>query len=179
MRFVETPLKGAYVVELDCIEDERGFFARCFCAGEFAQHGLDGMVAQCNVSFNRNAGTLRGLHFQIEPHAEAKLVRCTLGAIYDVIVDLRPESTTRYRWFAVELSAQSHTMLFVPKGFAHGFQTLMEASEVFYQMSECYHRESARGVRWDDPKMGITWPIRNPILSDKDRNFPLLDEGDA
>jgi len=176
MRFIETPLKGAYIVELDFIEDERGFFARCFCTDEFAEHGLDGMVAQCNVSINRKAGTLRGLHFQIEPHAEAKLVRCTLGAIYDVMVDLRLESTTRYRWFAMELSAQNHAMLFVPKGFAHGFQTLIDDSEVFYQMSDCYHPESARGVRWDDPKLGITWPIRNPILSDKDRTFPLLDE---
>lgn len=177
MKFVSTSLAGAFLVELQPIEDERGFFARSFCTDEFKQHGLDHRVAQCNVSFNREAGTLRGLHFQTAPHEEAKLVRCTAGVVFDVIVDLRQGSPTRYQWFGCELTARNRRAMFVPAGFAHGFQTLEDESEVFYLMSETYHPESARGLRWDDPRIGIAWPRSDPVLSDKDRSYPLL--GDA
>ena len=131
-------------------------------------------MAQCNVSFNRKRGTLRGLHYQAEPHAEAKLVRCTRGAVWDVIVDLRDKSATRHLWFSVELKAGNHRALYVPRGFAHGFQTLADGSEVLYQMSEFYHPESARGLRWDDPVLGIRWPVPDPIISPRDRAYPLL-----
>ena len=154
--------------------DERGFFARSYCAQEFSSHGLESRIVQCNISFNRRAGTLRGLHYQAEPHREAKLVRCTMGAIYDVIVDIRPESPTYLQWFALDLNADNRCMLFVPPGFAHGFQTLRDGSEVFYQMSEFYHPGSARGLRWDDPRLAIRWPLPEPILSERDRSFPLL-----
>ena len=139
MNFIETPLAGAFVIDLALIEDERGFFARSYCEREMAAHGIDARVAQCNVSFNRMAGTLRGMHVQIAPHEEAKLVRCTMGAIYDVIVDLRPESVSFKRWYAVELTAQNRRMLFIPTRVAHGFQTLEDNTEVFYQMSEFYY----------------------------------------
>ena len=175
MKFLETPCAGLYVVEPVPIGDDRGFFARSFCAREFAAHGLDSSVAQCNISFNQKAGTLRGLHFQTEPHEEAKLVRCTRGAIYDVVVDLRPDSSTYRRWYAAGLTSENRRMLFIPSGFAHGFQTLVDDSEVFYQMSEFYHPESGRGVRWDDPALAIEWPLANPIMSEKDRIHPLLD----
>jgi dTDP-4-dehydrorhamnose 3,5-epimerase len=156
--FTETRLSGAFVIEPERIEDERGFFARTWCKREFREHGLNSDLVQCNVSFNRRAGTIRGMHYQAEPHEEAKLVRCTMGAIYDVIVDLRPESSTFREWVAVELTADNLKMLYVPEGFAHGFQTLVDESEVFYQMSETYVAELARGVRWDDPGIGIEWP---------------------
>lgn len=169
-----TPLDGAFVIEPELISDDRGFFARSFCQNEFRVHGLDTAAAQCNISFNRKRGTLRGLHFQAKPHEEAKLVRCTRGAIWDVIVDLREGSLTRYRWFSAELSADNHRSLYVPAGFAHGFQTLVDDSEVLYQMSEFYHPESARGLRWDDPVLGITWPYADPVLSLRDRSYPLL-----
>lgn len=174
MRFEKTPLDGAFIVELDLFEDERGFFARSFCRNEFQDRGLDPAVAQCNVSFNRKRGTLRGLHYQAMPHEEAKLVRCTRGAIWDVIVDVREDSATRYRWFSVELNAENHRGLYVPRGFAHGFQTLADDSEVFYQMSEFYHPEAARGLRWDDPRIGIDWPIGNPVISPRDLSYPLI-----
>lgn len=174
MKFSETPLAGAYTIDLDRIEDERGFFARSYCAREFATLGLDDGVVQCNVSFNCRAGTLRGMHFQAEPYGEAKLVRCTLGRILDVIVDIRPDSPTRGRWFAAELSAENRRMLFIPRGFAHGFQTLADNSEVFYQMSAFYEPSAARGLRWDDPALAIDWPIAEPIVSEKDRGYPLL-----
>jgi len=176
MRFVRTPLEGAYIVELDLIEDERGFFARSYCADEFRQHGLDSNIAQCNVSFNRKAGTLRGMHFQIEPHAESRLVRCTMGSIFDVIVDIRETSPTRYQWFGNELTSENRLGLFVPAGFAHGFQTLTDNCEVTYQMSASYHQASTRGLRWDDPKFGIRWPLAEPIMSERDRGFVLLSE---
>jgi dTDP-4-dehydrorhamnose 3,5-epimerase len=175
LKFHKTPLAGAYLIELELVEDSRGFFARSFCVDEFARHGLDATVKQCNVSFNKVAGTLRGLHYQIAPHEEAKLVRCTMGAIYDVILDLRRESETRGRWFQIELTAENRKALFIPKGFAHGFQTLSGNSEVLYQMSESYHPECARGVRWDDPAFEIRWPLADPILSDRDRTYPLFD----
>lgn len=174
MKFVETPLAGAYTIDLDRIEDERGFFARSFCAREFAALNLDEAIVQCNVSFNHRAGTLRGMHYQAEPHSEAKLVRCTMGRILDVIVDIRPDSSTRGRCFSVELSAQNHRMLFIPRGFAHGFQTLVDNSEVFYQMSALYEPSAARGLRWDDPVLAIAWPITEPIVSEKDRAYPLM-----
>ncbi len=174
MKFLKTPLAGLYVVELDTLNDDRGFFARSFCAHEFEAVGLDSRVAQCNVSFNKRAGTLRGLHFQAPPHEEAKLVRCTQGAIYDVAVDIRRDSPTYGRWHAVELSAENWRMLFIPRGFAHGFQTLVNDSEIFYLMFEFYHPQSARGLRWDDPALAIPWPIANPIISDNDRVHPVL-----
>ena len=174
MRFEPTLLAGAFVVELEPIEDERGFFARSFCQDEFRAHGLDPVVAQCNVSLNRSRGTLRGLHYQAPPHEEAKLVRCTRGAIWDVIVDLRDGSATQRKSFSTELTADNRRALYVPRGFAHGFQTLADDSEVLYQMSEFYHAGSSRGLRWDDPLLEIRWPIANPVVSARDRAYPLL-----
>lgn len=175
MKFVPTPLPGAMVLDLERREDERGFFARSFCQHEFAAHGLDTAVAQCNVSFNRRRGTLRGMHWQVEPHGEAKLVRVTRGALWDVIVDLRPGSAAYCRWFGVELTAENHRALYIPAGFAHGFQTLTDDVEVFYQMSAFYVPEAQRGVRWDDPAFGIEWPIRPPFLSERDAAYPDFD----
>ncbi len=174
MKFVPTPLTGAFVVELEPIEDERGFFARSFCQNEFRARGLDPVVAQCNVSLNRNRGTLRGLHYQAPPHEEAKLVRCIRGAIWDVIVDLREGLPTRWKSFSTELTADNRRALYVPRGFAHGFQTLADDSEVLYQISEFYHPESSRGLRWDDPALGIRWPLPEPVVSARDRAYPLL-----
>jgi dTDP-4-dehydrorhamnose 3,5-epimerase len=174
LKFLPTPLAGAYLIELEQLDDERGFFARSFCQNEFKAHGLDPVVAQCNVSFNRKRGTLRGLHYQAEPHAEAKLVRCTRGAIWDVIVDLRKASPTARKWHAVELTAENRRALYMPAGFAHGFQTLADDTEVLYQMSEFYHHESARGVRWNDPAFGIAWPLADPILSKKDESYAFV-----
>ena len=175
MKFTPTPLAGAYLIELEQLEDERGFFARSFCQNEFKARGLDPVVAQCNVSFNRQRGTLRGLHYQAEPHAEAKLVRCTRGAVWDVIVDLRKGSPTARKWHSVELTAENRRALYIPAGFAHGFQTLADDTEVLYQMSEFYHPELARGVRWDDRTLAIRWPITQAIISSRDRAFPTLD----
>jgi dTDP-4-dehydrorhamnose 3,5-epimerase len=172
VRLTETPLAGAFVIELDLLRDERGFFARTFDADEFRQHDLEPAVAQCNTSFNERAGTLRGMHYQADPDGECKLVRCTRGAIYDVIVDLRSGSETYCRWFAVELSPDNGRMLYVPKGLAHGFQTLADGSEVAYQMSHVYVPEQARGVRWDDPAFGIEWPEAERTISDRDRAYP-------
>jgi len=174
LKFVSTPLDGAYLVRPELIEDERGFFARSFCAEEFGAQGLARAVSQCNISWNRKRGTLRGLHYQARPHAEAKIVRCTRGSIWDVIVDLRPHSATRHRWHAVELNADNRLALYVPEDFAHGFQTLADDTEVLYQMSESHHPDSARGLRWDDPRLKIAWPLPNPILSERDRSYPLL-----
>ncbi|HEY6863573.1 MAG TPA: dTDP-4-dehydrorhamnose 3,5-epimerase [Burkholderiales bacterium] len=174
MKFVATPLAGAFVVELEELADERGFFARSFCRDEFARHGLEPAVAQCNVSYNAQRGTLRGLHYQAEPHPEAKLVRCTRGAVWDVAVDLRPGSPTLHRWFALELTADNRRALYVPAGFAHGFQSLTDSSEVLYQMSESYRAELARGVRWDDPRLAIPWPVAPAIVSERDRALPLV-----
>lgn len=176
MIFRETPLVGAYLIEPERLGDERGFFARCWCAEEFARHGLQSAFAQCSVSWNRRAGTLRGLHFQRAPHAETKLVRVTRGSVFDVIVDLRPASPTRYRWFGAELDAASGVMMYVPEGFAHGFQTLEDDTEVFYQISVPYHAASAAGLRWDDPALKIAWPRAGVrIISDRDLAFPLLE----
>jgi dTDP-4-dehydrorhamnose 3,5-epimerase len=169
MKFARTQLEGALVIDIERLEDERGFFARSWCEREFREHGLNPRLAQCSISFNRQRGTLRGMHFQAAPHEEAKIVRCTGGAIYDVIIDLRPGSPTFTRWIGVELSAENRRMLYVPEGCAHGFQTLIDDSEVFYQISEFYAPESARGVRWNDPRFGITWPLEVAAMSDKDR----------
>lgn len=172
IKFLPTRLHGAYVIEIEKLEDERGFFARTFCRDEFAAHGLRTTFVQCNVSFNASKGTLRGLHFQVRPHEEAKLVRCTRGSIYDVIVDIRKESATYRQWVGVELTADTGRMIYVPQGFAHGFQTLEDDSEVFYQISEMHHPESARGLRWNDPAFGITWPLEHPIASARDAAYP-------
>lgn len=172
MLFTETHLKGAYLIDVERRQDERGFFGRSWCRDEFEAHGLESQVAQCNISFNEKRGTLRGLHYQMAPYEEAKLVRCTMGAIYDVIIDLRPDSVTLSDWLAVELTAENRRALYVPKGFAHGFQTLSDKTEVFYQMSEVYHPKAARGVRWDDPTFRIEWPIQTSIISEKDRQHP-------
>jgi dTDP-4-dehydrorhamnose 3,5-epimerase len=172
VRFAETELAGAYLIDIDKMEDERGFFARTFCHDEFAAHGLRPVFVQCNVSFNTRRGTLRGLHLQHAPHEEAKLVRCARGAIYDVIVDLRINSPTHGRWIAEELTADNGRMLYIPEGCAHGFQTLEDNSEVFYQMSEAYHPESVGGLRWSDPAFAIRWPLANPIVSQRDATYP-------
>lgn len=171
MIFTETPLKGAYVIDPERLADERGFFARTWCRREFEAHGLDTAFAQCSVSFNRKMGTLRGMHYQAAPHAEQKLVRCTAGIIYDVIVDLRPGSETFRNWFAVELSADNRRMLYIPEGLAHGFLTLADDTEVFYQISEYYVQESARGVRWNDPAFAISWPVHPRIVSQRDSTY--------
>jgi dTDP-4-dehydrorhamnose 3,5-epimerase len=175
MIFTETPLVGAFVVEPERIADERGFFARTWCVNEFAARGLETRLVQCNVSYNARRGTLRGMHFQAAPHEEVKLVRCTAGAIYDVIVDLRPGSPTRHQWFGVELTAANRLALYIPAGFAHGFQTLEDESEVFYQMAEFYHPESARGVRYDDPAFGIAWPLPVSVIGVRDAAYRLLE----
>jgi dTDP-4-dehydrorhamnose 3,5-epimerase len=177
--FTPTSLPGAFVVELERREDERGFFARSFCRREFEAAGLDPCVTQCNVSFNRRRGTLRGLHWQAAPHGEAKLVRVTRGALWDVIVDLRTGSATFGRWFGFELTADNRRALYIPVGMAHGFQTLQDDVEVFYQMSAYYVAEAQRGVRWDDPAFGVDWPIRPPVLSERDATYPDFTPGKA
>lgn len=172
MRFVATRLKGAYLIEPEIRADERGFFARAFCRREFLAHGLNPELVQCNLSFNPASGTLRGMHYQRAPHTEAKLVRCTAGAICDVILDLRPGSPTFTQWAAVELSAGNRRLLYVPEGFAHGYQTLTEGAEVFYQVSAFYHPGSEGGVRWDDPAFKIEWPLPVSSISAKDASYP-------
>jgi dTDP-4-dehydrorhamnose 3,5-epimerase len=176
MRFSELELAGVYLVEPEPITDSRGFFARTWCADEFAEHGLETVVAQCNVSFNTHRGTIRGLHYQIEPMGEAKLVRCTAGAVLDVAVDVREDSPSRYRWLAVELTAEKRNALYIPAGFAHGLQTLSDGAEVFYQMFERYSPDHSRGLRWDDPRLAIEWPLADPIVSDRDRSFDLISD---
>ena len=171
MIFTETKLKGAFIVDIELHEDNRGFFARSWCENEFTDQGLLSRLAQCNISFNKKRGTLRGMHFQAAPFEEAKLVRCTMGSIYDVIIDLRPQSMTFKQWFGLELTEKNHRAIFVPTGFAHGFQTLKDNCEVFYQMSEFYHPESARGVRWNDPAFGIDWPVDIKTVSPRDQGY--------
>jgi dTDP-4-dehydrorhamnose 3,5-epimerase len=171
--FTPTPLSGAFVVELEPIEDERGWFARSFDDELFQEVGLAQVFRQGNVSWNARAGTLRGMHYQVEPFAEAKLIRCTRGAIHDVIVDLRPASATYCRWFAVELTPENGRQLYAPEGMAHGFQTLVDGSEVIYQMSQVYSPQHARGVRWDDPAFGVGWPdAPKRSMSDRDLSYP-------
>lgn len=175
MIFEQTPLDGAYLIDLEKYEDERGFFARTFCRREFEDHGLETNMVQSNVSFSARRGTLRGMHFQEEPHAEAKLVRCTRGGLFDVIVDLRPWSATFTDWFGLELSASNYRMMYVPEGFAHGFITLAANTEVTYQVSAFYAPEAENGFRYDDPAIGIHWPIPVEVVSEKDTAWPALE----
>jgi dTDP-4-dehydrorhamnose 3,5-epimerase len=172
MRFEETPLKGAFIIDLEKSTDERGYFARSFCAKEFGERNLCSNFVQSNVSFNLKRGTVRGMHLQVAPRAEAKLIRCTRGAIHDVIVDLRPSSPTFRQTCAVDLTEGNSRSLYVPEGFAHGFQTLADETEVSYLMSEVYSAEHARGFRWNDPQFKIRFPLEISLISDKDRNYP-------
>lgn len=202
MIFIETPLKGAYIIELESIEDSRGFFARTFCSREFKAHGLKPDFVQCNLSYNKKKGTLRGMHYQVAPYEETKLVSCVKGSIYDVIIDLRPDSSTYCQWFSVILTPPTTTLkarkelihsfthlpihpsthppihpstahcLYIPEGFAHGFITLEDDTEVFYQMGEFYHPEAARGIRYNDPRFNIQWPIEVEVISEKDKTYP-------
>jgi dTDP-4-dehydrorhamnose 3,5-epimerase len=173
MIFTETELPGAYVLDLERREDDRGFFARAWCANELGDLGLETRIVQANVSFNRQKGTLRGMHMQVAPHAEVKVIRATRGSVLDVIVDLRPDSPTYRRWTGVELSAENGRALYVPEGFAHGYQTLEDDTETFYLVSAFYAPDAERGVRWDDPAFGIEWPDpAGAILSEKDATWP-------
>ncbi len=172
MQFHTTKLKGACIIELDELRDERGFFARAWCSKEFEAQGLNPRIVQANLSFNEKKGTLRGMHYQVAPFAESKLIRCTRGALYDVIVDLRPGSETYRDWIGVELSAANHRLLYVPEGFAHGFQTLEDGTEAFYQVSEFYTPGAEQGLRYDDPAFGIEWPYPVSVISEKDASWP-------
>jgi dTDP-4-dehydrorhamnose 3,5-epimerase len=171
MKFTPTKIPGAYLIEIQPITDERGCFARTFCADEFQQHGLNFNFVQCNVSFTSQQGTIRGMHYQISPHTETKLVRCTRGEIYDVILDLRPGSPTFKQWVAAELTADNHQMFYIPSGCAHGFQTLVDDTEVFYQMSEVYQAAAATGVRWNDPAFGIEMPLAVSSINERDQIY--------
>jgi dTDP-4-dehydrorhamnose 3,5-epimerase len=176
MKFTETKLKGAFIIDINKLEDDRGFFGRSFCQREFENFGLNTNVVQTNVSYNKKKGTLRGLHVQLPPHGETKLVRCTRGALYDVIVDLRKESPTFKQWIGVELTADNYRLLYVPEGFAHSFITLEDNTEAVYQVTEFYTPIAERGYRWDDPAFNIQWPISPVVISEKDRNHPLFSE---
>lgn len=167
----ETELKGAFIVELERREDRRGFFALSWSQKEFESLGLSSLLVECNISFNSKKGTLRGMHFQVAPYAQAKLVRCTSGSVYDVIIDLREDSPTFKQWSAVELTAENHKALYVPEGFAHGFQTLEDRTEILYQMSEIYAPECSRGIRWNDPLFSVEWPPAERIIIDRDNSF--------
>lgn len=171
MIFLETKLKDAYIIESERLNDERGFFARTWCQREFIKRGINSKLVQCNISFNKKKGTLRGMHYQICPHEEAKLVRCTMGAIYDVIIDLRQDSKTFKQWISVNLTEENRTMLYIPEGFAHGFLTLTDNTEVFYQMAEFFAPEYAKGVRWNDPAFAINWPEKVVVISKRDEQY--------
>lgn len=172
MNFQPTPLSGAFVIDLELFRDDRGFFCYSFDRSKFQSLGLPTQIVQSNISFNHKTGTLRGMHFQVEPMAQAKLVRCTAGAVYDVIVDLRPDSPTHRQWFAAELSAENHRALYIPAGLAHGFQTLADGSEVLYDMFQPYAPEAARGVRYDDPAFAVRWPLDVSVISQRDATYP-------
>jgi len=174
MKFSQAPLPGIWTIDLELREDERGFLARTFCENEFAAHGLNTRWPQCNLTLTRKRGMVRGLHYQAEPKPEIKLIRCASGAVFDVVVDVRRESSSFGRWEAFELTAQNRRLLYVPGGFAHGFQCLSDNCELFYQMSEFYVPELARGLRWNDPQVGIRWPIAEAKLSERDQGLPLL-----
>ena len=176
MIFTAAPLSGAYLIDMEPLADERGFFARAFCVEEFAARGLAPPLHQFSVSCNAKRGTLRGLHFQAAPHGEDKVIRCTRGAMFDVIVDIRPESPTARQWFGTELTAQNHRSVYVPRGFAHGFISLADDTEVFYMISVPFAPGSGRGLRWNDPALAIRWPISPTVISARDAEFPLLDE---
>ena len=172
MRFTATPIQGVYVIDLEPVEDHRGFFARTYCDDEFRARGLETHFAQASIAFTARRGTLRGMHYQREPYGEVKLVRCTRGAVYDAVIDLRPHSATFRQWFAVELTADNRRMLYVPAGFAHGYQTLQDDTEISYQMSTPYHPEAAAGVRWNDPAFGVSWPIDVTVIAERDAAYP-------
>lgn len=172
MKYTETPIGGVLLIELEPVEDERGFFARTYCEAEFRSRGLETRIAQSSMAWNARKGTLRGMHYQRDPYAEVKLVRCTNGGIFDVVVDLRPESPTFRRWFGSELNAANRRMIYIPNGIAHGYQTLQEETEISYQMSSPYRPEAAAGVRWDDPAFGIDWPLQVAAISERDRCYP-------
>jgi dTDP-4-dehydrorhamnose 3,5-epimerase len=174
VKFLETPLENVFVIQLEPVDDERGSFARVWCREEFEASGLETSLAQANVSFNRRRGTLRGLHYQIAPREETKVVRCTRGALWDVAVDVRPDSPTYLNWFGLELTPDNGTMLYVPRGCAHGYVTLIDATEAFYLTSAPYAAEFERGVRWDDPAFSIEWPVAPLVISDKDASWPSL-----
>lgn len=172
MLFLKTKLPGVFEIHIESKPDERGFFARTWCQKEFQSQGLNDTLVQCSLSFNKRKGTLRGMHYQAAPYAEAKLVRCNKGAIYDVVLDLRPDSPTFKDWIAIVLTADKRNMIYVPEECAHGFLTLEEESEVTYQISEFYNAESARGVRWNDPAFNIRWPEKVQVISERDRTHP-------
>ena len=176
MIFTETKLKGAFIIDLDRREDTRGFFARAFCQNEFKAHGLKPVIAQANTAFNLKKGTVRGMHFQFPPAAETKLVRCTRGAILDIIVDLRPESATFLQWIAVELNEDNQRALYVPERFAHGYQTLRDNTDTTYRVSEFYTPEAEGGLPYNDPRLDIKWPMPPTVISEKDQKFPLFDQ---
>jgi len=171
MEFLKTKLPGVFEIQIEAKPDERGFFARTWCQNEFESQGLAGKLVQCSLSFNKRKGTLRGMHYQIAPHEETKVVRCTQGAVYDVVLDLRPGSPAFKNWTGVELTAEKRNMIYVPQGCAHGFLTLEDRCEVIYQMSEFQYAESSRGVRWDDPAFQIEWPTEVEVISERDRNY--------
>ena len=172
MIFTETELKGAYIIDIKKLEDERGFFGRSFCRREMEEHGLNGNIVQTNTSLSLKKGTLRGMHFQIEPHQEAKLIRCVRGSIYDVIIDLRPDSSTFGRWTGTELTAENYRMLYIPEGFAQGFLSLTDNVEVYYDVTTYYTPSAEKGIRWNDRAFGIKWPFEPLVVSEKDRNHP-------
>ena len=174
MRFTATQIPGTFTIEAEDQADERGFFARVFCREEFARHGLNQNVAQCSISFSKLRGTLRGMHYQATPHAEAKLVRCTQGSIFDVALDLRPDSPAYLKWNGIEISATNRRMHYIPEGCAHGMLTLRDDTEVHYQISDSYHPECMLGVRWDDPAFAIAWPETVRVCSARDRSFPAF-----
>jgi len=176
MKFLHTALSGVWLMELELREDERGFLARTYCESEFAQHGLNTRWPQCNLTLTKKRATIRGMHYQAEPKPEIKLIRCSAGAIYDVLVDVRRDSPTFGRWEGFELTSQNRRMLYVPGAIAHGFQCLTDNCEVFYHMSESYHPDLARGARWNDPQVRIKWPLTEGVLSERDRNLPLLQD---
>lgn len=176
MRFIKTSLSGSWLVEPECQTDTRGFFARSCCDREFHEHGLWHKWVQFNISYNQSKGTLRGLHFSLPTVHEVKLVRCTAGAIFDVIVDIRQDSDSFGQWFGTELTAENRCALYIPVGFAHGFQTLVDRSEVFYQMGDFYDPVASRGIRYNDPKISVRWPLSKKIISANDKKLPSLDE---
>ena len=176
MRFKKTDIDGLFLLELDLKRDERGFFARTFCEETFAQHGMVIHYPQCGTAFNAIAGTVRGMHFQLAPHAEAKLIRCTRGAVHDVVVDLRHDSVTYLKQFEIELTEDTGNELYVPGGFAHGYQTLRDASELHYMLSTNYLPDAASGVRWDDPAFSLSWPRPVTVISERDRTWPLFEK---
>jgi dTDP-4-dehydrorhamnose 3,5-epimerase len=176
MKFIETKIKGSFIITPDPICDERGFFARTFCRREFEEHGLNSDLVQCNISFNKTKGKLRGMHYQAKPYAEAKLIRCTAGAICDVIIDLRSDSSTFRQWLIVYLSAENHKLFYIPEGFAHGFQTLTDNAELIYHHSTFYNPDYERGLRYDDPALAITWPLPAGVISVRDQCYPLIDD---